>query len=167
MYKRMGKVTDLLIVLLLLNACVKPVQAVEEIPLAPLSWLVETGEVIPLRAPLHVHDTRYHLVGYTAEGERTSSYGNEILFPTDVIIVFKRGMRTPTVFLARSPHGGCLLLWRPDDMQFEDPCFGSRFDSEGKYWSGPSPRGLDQLPATVRGKMLWVKGELIYGKSHP
>ena len=166
MDKRIGKFTYLLVVLLLSNACVKPLQVVEETPLAPLSWLVDTGEVIMLRAPLHVHDAKYHLVGYTADGERTSSYVNEILFPTDVIIVFKPGMSTPTVFLARSPHGGCLLLWRPADLRFEDPCFGSRFDLEGNYRSGPSPRDLDKLPATVRGNMLWVKGEIIYGKNH-
>ncbi|MEZ4679989.1 MAG: Rieske (2Fe-2S) protein [Caldilineaceae bacterium] len=119
-----------------------------------------------MRAPLHVQDAKYPLFGYTADGERTSSYVNEILFPTDVIIVFKPGMSTPTVFLARSPHGGCLLLWHPADLKFEDPCFGSRFDLEGNYWSGPSPRALDKLPSTVRGNMLWVKGEIIYGKSH-
>ena len=167
MHKRVGKVIYLLVVFLLLNSCVKPRQVVEEIPLAPLSWLIETGAVTILRAPLHVHDTKYHLFGYTAEGERTSGYADEILFPTDVIVVFKPGISTPTVFLARSPHGGCLLLWRQDDLKFEDPCFGSRFDIEGHYGSGPSPRDLDQLPATVRGKMLWVKGEIVYGKSHP
>ena len=167
MHKRVGKVICLLIVLLIFNSCVKPIHEVEKIPLAPLQWIVDSGEVIILRAPLHVHDAKYHLVGYTADGERMSSYIDETLFPTDVIIVFKPGMNTPTVFLARSPHGGCLLLWRQAELKFEDPCFGSRFDIEGHYLSGPSPRDLDKLPATVRGKILWVKGEIIYGKSHP
>lgn len=167
MLVRLRNVSVLLVVLLILGTCVQPLQVVEEIPLAPLSWLMETGEVLILRAPFHVQDARYHLVGYTAEGDRTSSYTDEILFPTDVIVVFKLGMSIPTVFLARSPHGGCFLLWRQSAMQFEDPCFGSRFDSEGHYRSGPSPRDLDQLPATVRGKMLWVKGEIVYGKNHP
>lgn len=50
------------------------------------------------------------------------------------------------VFLARSPHGSCLLRWDEAADEIEDPCYGSRFDMEGKYLFGPAPRDLDRLP---------------------
>lgn len=120
-----------------------------------------------MRSPLHVYDQKYHLIRYTAAGEQTSKVFAEVLFPTDIIVVFRPGMKTPTVFLARSPHGGCLLHWNDNEKKFEDPCYGSRFDSTGKYFFGPALRDLDKLPAVVRDDMIWVEGEIVYGKEYP
>lgn len=163
---KFGKIAYLFIILLL-SSCGAGTPEVEEIPLAPLDRIVEGGTVIMMRAPLHVRDPAHQLAGYTAAGERTFEVVDEVLFPTDVIVIFTPEMDAPTVFLARSPHGGCLLLWKQDEGIFEDPCYGSRFDLEGKYRFGPSPRDLDKLPSEVRGNMLWVKGEIVYGEEHP
>ncbi len=53
------------------------------------------------------------------------------LFPTEVIIVFPEEMESPIILLARSPHGGCLVSWQPEDHYFEEPCYGSRFSLNG------------------------------------
>jgi len=136
----------------------------EQIPLAPLDWITELGGVVTMQAPIHTRDTQYHYISYDAHGERTSKYVDEVLFPTDVIVVYKPEMSSPRVFLAISPHGGCLLSWNDGSRQFEDPCYGSRFDIYGKYTFGPSPRDMDEIPSEIRGNMLWVTGKISYGE---
>jgi hypothetical protein len=38
---------------------------------------------------------------------------------------------------------------------FRDPCFGATFNRDGSWVSGPSSRGLDQFPVTVKdGRIL-------------
>ena len=71
------------------------------------------------------------------------------------------------VYLHRSPHGGCLILWDEDENWFHDPCIESRFDVNGLYIGGPSPKNLDQLAASTREGIVWVSEEVIYGESHP
>ena len=92
---------------------------------------------------------------------------DEVIFPTDVTIVFSEATQTLFVFLRRSPHGGCLLSWDPDNSWLHDPCFGSKFNMSGQYISGPSRRSLDQLPATIRNGIVWVSPQVIYGEMHP
>jgi hypothetical protein len=106
------------------------------------------------------------LAQYTETGERTMPSYEEVTFPTDVIIVFSEELQAATVFLRRSPHGGCLLLWDHDNDRIHDPCFGSKFDLDGQFISGPSRRSLDQLPATVRDGIIWVTPEVVYGDLH-
>ena len=83
-----------------------------------------------------------------------------------MFIVYDSEHEAARVFLARSPHMGCLLNWKPETQSFEDPCYGSRFSIAGVYESGPSPRSLDELPAEVKDQVIWVKNELVYGTKH-
>ncbi len=153
----------MLLALVLIAGCGSP-DLVEEIPLAPADWVAEVGGVAPVRAPIAVLDSRYPAFGYNAEGERTTEIIEAWLFPTDVIVVLQEG-ETPLVFLARSPHGGCLLRWDSQTEQFDDPCYGSRFTLDGEYVAGPSPRGMDQLRAEVRGSVVWIQGKIVYGEN--
>ena len=102
------------------------------------------------------------IVGYTAGGEPDYQVYNEVVFPTDVWIVLDDGIiRT---FLARSPHGGCFILWDEEKQYFHDPCYGSRFTEDGKYIEGPAQRDLDQLPARMENGMIWITNEIVYGE---
>ena len=38
----------------------------------------------------------------------------------------------------RCPHLGCQLEWNPDELSWDCPCHGSRFDYRGKLISGPA-----------------------------
>jgi menaquinol-cytochrome c reductase iron-sulfur subunit len=62
-----------------------------------------------------------------------------------------------TVLSSICPHLGCPTNWHPDQGQFLCPCHKGTFDAEGRYVSGPPPRGLDNLEWEVRGGRLWVR----------
>jgi menaquinol-cytochrome c reductase iron-sulfur subunit len=55
------------------------------------------------------------------------------------------------------PHMGCAIAWQKDE--FFCPCHGSVFEPDGKYVSGPSPRGMDPLPHKIVDGKLMVKFE--------
>ncbi len=42
----------------------------------------------------------------------------------------------------RCPHLGCQLEWNPDELSWDCPCHGSRFDKFGKLISGPAQTGI-------------------------
>lgn len=42
----------------------------------------------------------------------------------------------------RCPHMGCKMAWNPDDLTWECPCHGSRFDQEGKLLDHPAKRDI-------------------------
>lgn len=160
---------------LLLAACLRPAPPASELeaewrPLAPVDFVAAQGGVISLRAPFSTQDHQYPLVSYQADGEMEYSVYDELLWPTDVFVVADPALlapqEAPRVFLARSPHGGCLLKWEYAEQWFSDPCYGSRFDATGRYVSGPSPRHLDRLPSEVRAGVIWVRNEIVYGESH-
>jgi hypothetical protein len=138
-----------------------------EIPIVPLASVEEVGGVLPMRPNLQVRDQRFQITQYSLQGKRSLVTVDANLFPTDVIVVKDPVSSSLKVFLARSPHGGCLLSWVPEKEFFEDPCYGSRFDSSGGYLSGPSVRDMDRLPARLEADMILVAPEIIYGQSHP
>ena len=43
------------------------------------------------------------------------------------------------------PHLGCQLEWNPDELSWDCPCHGSRFDRQGKLISGPAQTDLPPL----------------------
>ena len=61
-------------------------------------------------------------------GEKVGVYKDEEgrLYPVDV----------------RCPHLGCQLEWNPDELSWDCPCHGSRFDRFGKLISGPAQEDL-------------------------
>jgi len=156
----------LLLTDLLLTSCGPRQNTLDtEIPLVPVELVTQGGGVIPWRAPLHVKDGQLQLAEFTDNGERAMHSYNEVTFPTDVLIVFSQELQAATVFLRRSPHGGCLLLWDPESSLIHDPCFGSKFDLTGQRTTGPSRRNLDQLPATIRDGIVWVTPQITYGEA--
>jgi hypothetical protein len=85
------------------------------------------------------------------------------LFPTDVYAIYRDGMESPWVFLARTPNTGCILHYDSEINAFRDPCSGSLFELDGTYLFGPSQQNLDKLPSEVKDGMLWIRNEIIYG----
>jgi nitrite reductase/ring-hydroxylating ferredoxin subunit len=160
--------TLLILFLALMTSCGGQSQRqADSVPLVPLEFFAQGESVIPWRAPLRIKDTQLQMLHFDASGNRALRSYDGLVFPVDLMIVNSKETQTAMVFLRRSPHGGCLLLWNSVDLRFDDPCFGSRFDLSGNYLSGPSPRALDQLPASIRDGMIWVTPEIIYGETHP
>jgi glycine/D-amino acid oxidase-like deaminating enzyme/nitrite reductase/ring-hydroxylating ferredoxin subunit len=42
----------------------------------------------------------------------------------------------------RCPHLGCQLEWNPDELSWDCPCHGSRFDYDGRILDGPAQEDL-------------------------
>lgn len=42
----------------------------------------------------------------------------------------------------RCPHLGCQVEWNPDELSWDCPCHGSRFDCDGRLLSGPARTDL-------------------------
>jgi Rieske Fe-S protein len=139
---------------------------ISSIPAVPVEMVIEAGGLARLTLPITVHHSRFELTYYDEHGERRWKTYDAELFPTDVFIAYNSDRQTARVFVARSPHKGCLLNWIAETQKFEDPCYGSRFSIDGAYESGPAPRNLDELPAEVRDQMIWMRNEIVYGESH-
>jgi Rieske Fe-S protein len=61
---------------------------------------------------------------------------------------------------ATCPHLGCAVGWDASAGNFLCPCHESRFNVAGGRLSGPSERGLDELPLQVvegRLQLTWVR----------
>ena len=61
------------------------------------------------------------------------------------------------------PHLGCAVGWDAQAGNFLCPCHDSRFSPEGQKLTGPSERGLDELPLQVVGgrlQLTWVRYKL-------
>ena len=61
------------------------------------------------------------------------------------------------VLSAICPHEGCEVFWEQNRNRFSCPCHESFFAADGSRISGPSPRGLDPLPARVQDGKLQVQ----------
>jgi Rieske Fe-S protein len=59
------------------------------------------------------------------------------------------------------PHEGCEVTWEQSRNRFSCPCHESYFAADGTRISGPSPRGLDPLPARVQDGKLQVQYRVI------
>lgn len=53
-------------------------------------------------------------------------------------------------------HLGCTFPWNPVDQQFQCPCHGSLYDSEGNVVRGPAPLPLKIVHVTVDDDAIWV-----------
>ncbi len=58
----------------------------------------------------------------------------------------------------RCPHLGCQLEWNPDELSWDCPCHGSRFDRYGRLISGPAQEDIAPRPSGG-GVFLWY-GEI-------
>lgn len=138
----------------------------EDIPIVPVKQVIESGGILAIRAPIEVKDDQFLMFVISPTGERSGQIFQSSMFPTDVLVVMPIESEKPVVFLGRSPHGACLLLWDASTQLFKDPCYGSRFELSGKYEFGPAGRDLDQLPTRVENGLVWITPKIIYGQEH-
>ncbi len=56
--------------------------------------------------------------------------------------VYKDKEENCYVVSTRCPHLGCEVKWNPDELSWDCPCHGSRFDYKGNWIESPAQRGL-------------------------
>lgn len=64
-------------------------------------------------------------------------------------IYARRDGDTITAFSSICPHASCAVSYSQTSSEYVCPCHNTYFKITGEVARGPSPRGLDTLPATV------------------
>ena len=70
-------------------------------------------------------------------------HGGIIEYNGEKVGVYKKSDHEVYLVSTKCPHLGCQLTWNPDDLSWDCPCHGSRFDYKGKILNNPSQKGLD------------------------
>lgn len=70
--------------------------------------------------------------------------GQLVEFHNQKIGVYKDNDGTVHVVSSRCPHLGCQLEWNPDELSWDCPCHGSRFDYDGNLLDNPAQRNLNE-----------------------
>lgn len=94
-------------------------------------------------------------LGFTATS--TDAYLSETQMHS--VWVVKGAKDELSVFSPICPHLGCQYNWNEGAKQFQCPCHGSVFATDGTVLGGPAPRPLDTLPHQVTDGDLYVKWE--------
>jgi len=66
-----------------------------------------------------------------------------------VSVVSENGRKALVALYGVCTHLGCLPKWEPVNVRFACPCHGSQYQIDGRYITGPAPRGLDRFPLTI------------------
>lgn len=69
-------------------------------------------------------------------------HGGIITFDGDKIGVYKDDEGNSYAVSTKCPHLGCELKWNSDDLSWDCPCHGSRFDYKGSLLDSPSVKEL-------------------------
>lgn len=103
--------------------------------------------------------------------QASSGGGDQILVPRSEVVPGKahffqyRGkpavalQPSPGVFVALSAvctHLGCVVAWQEQAGEFQCPCHGGRFATDGKVLGGPPPKPLESLVVVLDGDQLRI-----------
>lgn len=73
------------------------------------------------------------------------------------VYVLKGPDGRPRALSAVCPHLGCSIAWNGQKGQFVCPCHNGVFTADGTLVSGPPPRGMDELDATIEEGRLKIR----------
>lgn len=74
----------------------------------------------------------------TEIAELPNGHGGIIEYEGEKIGVYKNEDGEPFFVSTRCPHLGCQLEWNPDELSWDCPCHGSRFDYKGALIDNPA-----------------------------
>ena len=83
--------------------------------------------------------------------------GDRVMVPIFLVNLPENGL---LALYRRDPHLGCRVVIAadalsdigvpfPPEVAFVNPCHGETYDLVGRYFAGPSPRGLDRFAISV------------------
>lgn len=73
------------------------------------------------------------------------------------VYALKKSDTDIAVYSPVCPHLGCQVFFDRQKKQYVCPCHASLFTEDGARLSGPTPRGLDALPAKIENGGLYVR----------
>lgn len=71
-----------------------------------------------------------------------TGHGGIIEYKGEKVGVYKDNEGNIFTVTTKCPHLGCELQWNPDELSWDCPCHGSRFDYKGNWIESPAIRGL-------------------------
>ncbi|MEG2018830.1 MAG: FAD-dependent oxidoreductase, partial [Clostridium sp.] len=69
-------------------------------------------------------------------------HGGIVEYNGEKVGVYKDFQGNYFIINTKCPHLGCELQWNPDELSWDCPCHGSRFDYEGNWIESPATRKL-------------------------
>lgn len=72
-----------------------------------------------------------------------NGHGGIVEYEGKKVGVYKEENGEVHMVTTKCPHLGCQLEWNPDELSWDCPCHGSRFDYRGKLLNNPAMRGLE------------------------
>lgn len=79
-----------------------------------------------------------------------NGHGGVVEYEGKKVGVYKTSEGETFIVSTRCPHLGCQVEWNPDELSWDCPCHGSRFDFEGKLINNPAQTNLS--PTKVESK---------------
>jgi cytochrome b6-f complex iron-sulfur subunit len=72
------------------------------------------------------------------------------------LTIQENGSLNPIGIVDNCTHLGCTFPWNGVDQQFQCPCHGSRYDSDGSVLRGPAPLPLRLVNVAVKENQIWI-----------
>ena len=86
---------------------------------------------------------RFFQIPAKAAAEIAPGQGGIVFLNGEKLGVYKDGEGKLHPVDIRCPHLGCQLEWNSDELSWDCPCHGSRFDPYGKLISGPAQEDIE------------------------
>ncbi len=87
---------------------------------------------------------RFFQIPAEAAADIPAGHGGIVFLHGEKVGVYKQPDGTIHPVDIRCPHLGCQLEWNPDELSWDCPCHGSRFDYDGKLISGPAQENISR-----------------------
>ncbi len=72
------------------------------------------------------------------------------------LTIQENGSLSPIGIVDNCTHLGCTFPWNGVDQQFQCPCHGSRYDSDGSVLRGPAPLPLRLVHVAVKENQIGI-----------
>ena len=72
-----------------------------------------------------------------------AGHGGIIEYKGEKVGIYKDEHGKNHIVSTKCPHLGCEVKWNPDELSWDCPCHGSRFDYKGNWIESPAQRGLN------------------------
>jgi cytochrome b6-f complex iron-sulfur subunit len=103
-------------------------------------------------------DDGFAAVGTVATLDEKGFISDKAFFAGSVMVI--RNPDDPAALIAVNsmcPHQGCGVEWKSADNQFQCPCHGSAFGSDGSLISGPATKALGNFDVKVEDNLVLIK----------